>query len=759
MSIHPWWATFGQTVDAADKKLPAAATAFLSTLKSGLIAGATLVEVRRTDDHAAVHFTVDVERPQDLAHPIRATEPIAVIFPFNDGQPSVLALRADFPDTPHQNISPEGCPCSLCIDDRPWSEARLTATAPDLLRRFQLWLAKAAAGELHDPSQPPDPIFFHTNIGLVLPAAALTNADSAELVGYMRPDNPSLIMTETLAQASTPRSGLAQFVVLGFKGRPQAMSRMRRAPVTLMQLADELARHGIDLLEELRNRLKSWAGLGKNDVRRLGSRLAIVVSFPLTSEHTSAANDMRAFICLETLGEIGDALGALYRNQSDIGAPNAYLATLGEVVASARPLEIQPLQVHLSFNRDLAGMVAGGEADRRRAVLLGAGSIGSQIATTLTREGQFVWAIVDEDYLLPHNLARHALYAAHVGAPKAEALAAELGALLGESVDALKLNVLNPGEQQKERFEAAIGSADVIIDATASVAVSRHLADLAGTARRVCVFFNPAGTSVVLLAENEDRSITLRDLEAQYHRLVLAEPALQDHLEAGSPGVRYSGSCRTLTNRIPANKAALLSALASQGILASLEDNHASIKIWTVGQGGRVDTVERAGQPVHRLQFAPWTVTYDDGVMEELSRLRANKLPDETGGVLLGIADMLRKSIHVSHAMPQPVDSRGSVNGFERGIVDVEGEVARLVERSMHQLRYIGEWHSHPRRSSVLPSGIDLGQLVWLRDELTVEGVPALMAIAGDDGAYSILIAGQEVSAASIGSTQPGEGA
>jgi hypothetical protein len=33
-----------------------------------------------------------------------------------------------------------------------------------------------------------------------------------------------------------------------------------------------------------------------------------------------------------------------------------------------------------------------------------------------------------------------------------------------------------------------------------------------------------------------------------------------------------------------------------------------------------------------------------------------------------------------------------------------------------------------------------MGQLAWLGSEVEAEGVPALMAIAGDDGAFSFLL-------------------
>ena len=134
--------------------------------------------------------------PIGSPYPIRATEPVAVVFEAHGGQPRVLALRDDFPDTPHQNWTPQGAPCSLCIDDRPWPEARLTYRPADFVRRIQLWLAKAARGELHDTAQPPDPLFFVSQLAIVLPRSALLQTTApAELIGFIRPDNSALIIT------------------------------------------------------------------------------------------------------------------------------------------------------------------------------------------------------------------------------------------------------------------------------------------------------------------------------------------------------------------------------------------------------------------------------------------------------------------------------------------------------------------------------------------------------------------------------------
>jgi hypothetical protein len=165
------------------------------------------------------------------------------------------------------------------------------------------------------------------------------------------------------------------------------------------------------------------------------------------------------------------------------------------------------------------------------------------------------------------------------------------------------------------------------------------------------------------------------------------------------------------------------------------------VRIWKLTTQSGVDVIERRGAPTHRLTLGEWTITYDDDLLAELARLRDARLPRETGGVLLGIADMSRKSIHVAHALPEPEDSRGSPEGFERGVVGLKAAVNAAVETSLHQLTYVGEWHSHPQRSSPLPSTVDLAQIVWLGNELEHEGLPGLMAIAADGGAFAFVLA------------------
>lgn len=746
MTLHPWWAEFGNEVGETVDLTPALAKELASLAASGAVPGTSLIGLRQSSElgYAVVAVAVDVERPQELAYPIKATEPIAVAVPFTDAQPSVLSLRPDFPDTPHQNWSPPGVPCALCIDDRPWAEARLTASARDMIRRIQLWLAKAARGDLHDLAQPPDPLFFASHVGLILPAAALAGShDPVELAGAMRPDNDKLIIAVPIA---TDDPHPPMFTVVAFQASPQAMKRLRHAPQTLAALAEELEPSGISLIEELKSRLKVWRGLGPGSVRRLSTRLAIVVAFPVSAGDRPSANDVRAFLTFDTAGEIGVALGVLYGNSSGFGDSRGYTLAFPERAASVERSRIEPAQVHLTLNRDLSAAISGRSApERSRAVLIGAGSLGSQLSADLAREGVFTWTVVDDDHVLPHNLVRHALFADDVGAPKASALADRLSGLLGEPVTAIVCNVLEANARSAPQLESAMHAADVIIDASASVAVSRHLSDLPGSsARRICAFFNPAGTAVALLAEDEARSVTLRDLEAQYHRLLLTEPALAGHLSADGPGVRYSGSCRALTNRIPASNAAILSALTAKGVVSAAEEDCAHVTIWTLSDTGEIGRLYRQGAAVRHFSGCGWTVAYDVALLDDLASMRRVGLPDETGGVLLGIVDVSRKAIHLAHALPAPQDSRASQAGFERGVVGLAEQVNAAAAATMHQLRYIGEWHSHPDWVPATPSDTDISQLLWLGRELETEGLPGLIAIAGADGEFSFSIIGAD---------------
>jgi hypothetical protein len=194
-----------------------------------------------------------------------------------------------------------------------------------------------------------------------------------------------------------------------------------------------------------------------------------------------------------------------------------------------------------------------------------------------------------------------------------------------------------------------------------------------------------------------------------------------------------------LTNRIPATRAAILSALAARGIADTLSDDHARVTVWTLSADGSVAVVQREGEPVTRMTVGGWQVSYDRGFFAQLSALRDLRLPNETGGAMVGIVDRSRKALHLAHAFPEPEDSLGSPTRFERGVVGLAEAIDDIARRSMYQVRYLGEWHSHPRYADARPSDTDIAQLAYLGSELAADELPGLMAIAADSGDFALL--------------------
>lgn len=735
---HPWLETVSETVDPGSLKLPGP-LAVLGLLANGQEPAVELVEARRTKNEQCeiLVIKVRVDRPQDCAADIRRHEPVALIFGLKDVGPSTMALREDFPDTPHQHGVPEGWPASMCVDDRPWQEAKLTWSATDQIYRTRTWLERAARGELIDEAQPVEPLFMRSPYALVVPPDCFSKSEHPiELSAHAYEagvGEPYVVVAVPAAEA--PNSP-AKLVVLALQGQARQTGRLRYLPQNLAELSAELSNMGIDLMPMLKSWFTKWAGSNARAKQRLGSHLAIAIAFDIVRPDTEeiVGVDRRAFFIAPAIGDTGTALGWLAPpDQSGAFVPLLGAPTNGSDLG--KDIAVQPLDLYIAFHRQFAAEISGRTSpDDRRIAMVGAGSLGSQLATTLVREGAFKWTILDHDYLLPHNLARHAAVA--VGQLKAPALAHHLQMIVHDATvaEGLPVNILGD-EAATDPVMSKIMAADLILDASASVAVSRHLSDIQGVnSRRFSAFFNPAGTALVMLAEDSDRTVTLRDLEAQYYRLILNKPELAGHLEAPE-GVRYSGSCRSLTNRIPQHRASMLSAIAAGAVANFFDDPQAQIAIWTLGSGGNVNRITEGGEkPTHRTAIGDWMVTVGPGLLRSIRALREAELPNETGGLLAGVVDRVAKSIHLVDALPAPADSKGDSSGFERGVEGTSSDIEDIYGQTMGQVRYVGEWHSHPEGISANPSRTDIGQMFWLSTELMAEAHPAVVLIVGEKG-------------------------
>ena len=83
-------------------------------------------------------------------------------------------------------------------------------------------------------------------------------------------------------------------------------------------------------------------------------------------------------------------------------------------------------------------------------------------------------------------------------------------------------------------------------------------------------------------------------------------------------------------------------------------------------------------------------------------------------------------------ALPAPIDSKASPVSFERGVAGLTESVAEASRRTAGMVRYVGEWHSHPRGHSAAPSTDDMVQLVHLTLGMSDDGLPAVQLIVGE---------------------------
>ena len=138
----------------------------------------------------------------------------------------------------------------------------------------------------------------------------------------------------------------------------------------------------------------------------------------------------------------------------------------------------------IRYSRQLLMAEWSGNAQERlraaRAIVVGAGALGSPVATYLAAAGVGGLGLVDGDVVELSNLHRQPLhFTPDVGMPKAEAAAAKLGLLNPEVVVEPY-----PVELEQANAEAIVAGADVVVDCTDSFD-SRYLVNDACCAQEI----------------------------------------------------------------------------------------------------------------------------------------------------------------------------------------------------------------------------------------------------------------------------------
>jgi hypothetical protein len=713
-------------------------------LRPGSLPYCELLECRRLEDpHQAdvVVFEVEVQRGQRAALDVRRRERIAAVFREDDTiAPEALALRPDFPLVPHVNSLNltflKEFPRSLCLYDQPYHELKLMWTSIAFVERIREWLALTARGELHAEDQPLEPLLIGSPVALVLPSDLFDGDEeapellTARIVEYE--GNVRAVIAGYAGDALQEQHDL-RYVATSLVGEPQEHGVIESTPTTLRELSDSLKSAGLDLFEELYARLDSWRG-SEDLVQLLDMELLLIVALPKKRDETGPieASDVWAFVCKESAGRLGERLGVWQAHDGHLGV----LLGNDGVDLQGEDVTLLPLNVNYALSRRKAAELSGAaKRDDSRIVGVGVGALGSQAFMNLVRAGYGEWTQVDPDNLLPHNLAKHGLTGRDVGRPKVAALAEAANETIDGPpiVASIVADVLDPGEH-REAVEEALKGADAVLDASASVAAARHLArDADSPARRVSLFFNPTGTDGVVLGEDSAREIPLDWLEMRYYRELISNPELADHLRRPTARVRYARSCRGLSFSLSQELVALHAAIGARAFRAALDADSAGISIWRTNKDNLgVEHLKIAPEEVVEKQVGGWTVVTDRSLLDKVAKTRLKKLPNETGGVIVGAHDMERKILYAVDVLPSPPDSMEWPNLYIRGCEGLARRMEEIGRITDGQLCYVSEWHSHPSGHNPSPSTDDRKSFTWLREYMDVDGLPAVMLIVGE---------------------------
>jgi integrative and conjugative element protein (TIGR02256 family) len=670
---------------------------------------------------------------------IREREAILVVAERERAMPSVYPVRSDFPQRlPHMNLNVRGKRRSLCLFDASPDDIAHLYNPAMLIERVRWWLEKSAFAELHGLDQPLDPALARSFYSLILPpgfdlvlggtyfAFPKTNYDFSPLVlvDSTKNDDPAKL----------------QFACNHLVTSPVAHGSMIDLPANVSELVEVYGEIGVDVTSSI----KSIFDGDLNDqflIERLKRKLLLVISSPLIGPNGLAAGvTTRAFISADvSLLDIGFAMGFVSEQDGRIGRMLAPLVDHDKL----RIQQVLPLNVVDGFSRGLARQSSGlPEAVEKRLVVIGVGALGSTSVMNLARAGQSNWDLIDGDFVLPHNLVRHAAPGVSVGFSKADVLRQEINEIFGKDLARSHHSIII-GNGSDARVVEVIRNAERVLDFSASVPVARWLAFNDEIQAPISSYFvTPSGGALVALHEGSDRSGCGGIVEAAYYAAIFANPALHRHLEAG--GQVQVGSCRNPSVTVPQSRFSVLAGLASSDVEGSNDIARPEIRIWTLSHDGSVAAVRHEVEPFSRKSIADWSVNVSPHVLSVIQRERGDGT-EETGGILLGSFDLKNRAIYITGALTSPPDSVGGRTYYDRGNRGVRDSITQAEKVTMRHLTYVGEWHTHPKGFSSAPSQLDMELLKWIADLRALFLMPGIILILGDDGLRSLVYYGERV--------------
>jgi hypothetical protein len=691
----------------------------------------------------ALVLSIRVSVPSRSPHGILENEKIAICY-FDHDRPllKACALRKNFPDLPHLNLTPKGKPRELCLFDVSFMDQVYNQTFMDFVVRTKKWLDRAAVGELHLDEQPMEPFLMASAGDFVLDRETYERIIRGESgfeifpTHFLQPgESTHRFFIEIGSKKRADRKN--PFAILCIKSEPSSNQCISHRPKNYPDLYDLLHQKlSIDLDREIFQFIQNCYRSKNAGKTYLEKYLVLVLCISrLNSKGEIFIPEIVVFHFNKKLLEIGLAIGCL--RQQARRKEKGYIYVLqddfNKKEDELEKIQVDPLRVIRPFTKQLA-MDMAGISERVASTsfsVIGLGALGSQLVLNLARQGISDWRLVDEDTLLPHNFARHALSGFYRGLSKAVALRDEISRILEEArVKAYPA----PFKGFPDNRVAKIFKTDIILDCSASYSVFLDLAYRERpTSRTFSVYYCGEGYTSLLICEDSGRNTRLDDIDLQ-----LKVKGLENHLiktiyrTRGDDQLVYSTSCNTATAVIAQDLVAIHAGVLSRQIKKAIQNNNAQAftnLIQEYGFGVQVENFIPSKVVVQDL--GGWQFRVCSDVLDEMTRYRSEKLPNETGGVLIGWINSFKRIVYVGKALPAPPDSIERPYCFQRGKKGLYELVKEINGMSNGDLYYVGEWHAHPPHSSAAQSPEDVHCMEKISEFMLEDGLPGILLILG----------------------------
>lgn len=691
---------------------------------------ARLTDVRREYDFDIVEVMLEPELAQDRKVAIKHEEPVRLIFQSAEDKlsPIVVSMREDFPHGHVHTSFERGVEGpNLCIWEENWPDLSAMLNGQILVERIRSWLSRMADGSLHGDDQAPEPLIPISAHTLVLPPGPMP--DQIYIVGAQEVAGRATIVADL--KPSNHQVLVPSLSLLKLTAEPQVHRGLKARPRDLRELAARIGEMGVDLSADLATWLKHDAQLAVASE----SQLLLIIFIPMRKAEIEDIENYEvwAYSSTKMLAEIGEEAGVT--DTSTASGTRRTTALLVKPTGELPKVQLDSWRVVWRLNRRAARVFSGLKLPSDlKLVAVGAGAIGSNVVLGSAKAGLGHWTVIDDDIVLPHNTVRQTQGDLGVGYSKAEVLCFQANSLHAETDHTpIIADVLDQGKDAAE-IENALLAADLAIDFSASPAVVGWMSDTP-VRRAASFFFGPDGQDLVLLAEDEARALTLDTVEAQYFAAIAVDERLAGHLNsARADKIRYANACQDLTRPLPTWQVQMLSAIAVGRLPKIAEEESAAATIWRLDPiSGAVSVVDVKVAPTQRVVGNGWRIVLSDAALSSVKEFRRASLPNETGGVLLGTFDVVRRIVHVVAALPAPSDSRQSPTHFVRGARDLKPRIEAMAAATAGRLGYLGEWHSHPDHAAALPSADDEGVFSYLSAHIGPTGAPFIVMICGSD--------------------------